>query len=117
MIKHSTSRYHAVSAARTVKRRRLRTARSVSQPVAVATERLDDRWLARFVELAPQVADINVDNVGLAVELPAPDVLGDLRPAERQSRMAQQAFEHGELAWRQHDCLFTAHHRACADVH
>src|SRR5260221_7669159 len=110
MTRPSTSRYQAVSAMRTLRRSRLRTARLVSQPVAVAAQRLDHRGCAALVELAPQVADIDVDDVGLAVELPAPHPLGDLRSAKRLSGVAQQIFKHGELARRQHDRLVAPRH-------
>src|SRR5437660_12039411 len=103
MTRPSTSRYQAVSACRRVKRGRLRTARLVSQALAIAAQRLDNRRRAGLVELAPEVADVDVDDVGLAVEFPAPHPLGDLRAAERLPGMAQQVFEHGELARRQHD--------------
>src|SRR5882724_7663441 len=117
MTRPSTSKYQAVSAMRTLRRCRLRTARLVSQSVAVAAQRLDDRGRAALVELAPQVADIDVDDVGLAVELPAPHPLGDLRSAERLAGMAQQVFEHGELARRQHDRVLAPHHGAGAEIH
>src|SRR5882672_3745816 len=117
MTRQSTSRYQAVRAARTVRRRLLRTPRLVSQPVAVAPQRLDDRWRAGLVELAPQVADIDIDDVGLTVELPAPHALGDLGSAERLPGMAQQVFEYGELARRQHDLLRTARHSARTEIH
>src|SRR5215204_7702637 len=116
MTRPSTRRYQAVSAVRTLNRR-LRTAHLAAQPIAVAAQRFDERRRAFFVELAPQVADIDVDDVALAVELPAPHALGNLRAAQRLAGMAQQIFEHGELAWRQRDRLGAMRHRARAEIH
>src|SRR6266540_3258633 len=116
MTRPSTSRYQAVSAVRTPSRR-LRTAHLVAQPIAVAAQRLDERRRALLVELAPQIADIDVDDVAFAVELPAPHPLGDLRAAQRLAGMAQQILEHGELARCQRDRLGAVRYGARAEIH
>src|SRR5918993_1549418 len=109
MTRPSTSKYQAVSAGRT-RGRRLCTAPLVAQPIAVAAQRLDERRRARLVELAPQIADIDVDDVAFAVELPAPHPLGDLRAAQGLAGMAQQILEDGELSWCQRDRLGAVRH-------
>src|ERR1044072_8739821 len=116
MTRANTARYQTVSAVRTLSRR-LRTMNLVAQSVAIAAQRLDDGRRAVAVELAPQGADIDVDDIALAVELPAPHALGYLRAAQRLAGMAQKKLEHGVLARRERDRLRAARHRPGAEIH
>lgn len=89
----------------------------VAQSVAIAAQRLDDGGHAVGVELAPQVADIDIDDIALAVELPAPHALGDLRAAQRLAGMAQKKLKHGILARRERDRLRAARRHPGAEIH
>ena len=52
----------------------------------------------RLVELAPQMADVDLDDVGVALEREVPHVVEDLALRHDLPGAPQQELEHGELA-------------------
>src|SRR6476469_9592525 len=71
--------------------------------VAEAAHRLDQRRLAGPVDLLAQVADVRLDDAGIAVEVVAPDVIEDLRLADNAAGIRQQVVEQVVLGRRQVD--------------
>src|SRR5688572_31954134 len=57
----------------------------------------------RFAELAAQVPDVDVHDVGRRIGVVLPDGEQDLRAAQHLARMAQEVLEQGELPVRQLD--------------
>jgi hypothetical protein len=75
----------------------IRAARiGVAQRIADAPAGVDERR-PDPVELAPQVADVGLHDLGLARVAPAPDVLQELGPAQHAALMAQQAGQQPEF--------------------
>src|SRR6204780_2156184 len=76
----------------------------LSRPEAVAHASLgvDHRWPER-VQLAPQIADVGLHDLGLAGVVPSPYVLEELRPGEHPSLVPHQVCEQAELGWGQLD--------------
>ena len=70
------------------------------QHVSDAANRLDHLRRKPIVDLAAQVADIDIDDVRQAVVVHVPHMLDDHRPAERASAVPHQVFEDAELLWR-----------------
>jgi hypothetical protein len=58
---------------------------------------LDQLARVGVVQPPPEVADVDVDHVGLVRELVVPAVLGDHRPSEDAAGVAHQVFEDAEL--------------------
>src|ERR1700733_4835829 len=83
----------------------------LSQPEAVAHPSLgvDHRWPER-VQLAPQIADVGLHDLGLAGVVPSPYVLEELRPGEHPSLVPHQVCEQAELGWGQPDGARAAVH-------
>src|SRR5207247_5072090 len=86
-------------------------------PVAEAADRLDRYVRRRFwVELAPQIANVELHLVaGDAVRV-APDELQQLVAAEDLSRMAHQRRQELELERRQRDVTARVRHGALPEV-
>src|SRR5215469_5852279 len=72
------------------------------EAVADATLRVDQRG-AKRVELAPQVAHVRLEHLGLPRVLPAPHVLQELLAGEHEPLVAHQVGEQPELGRRQLD--------------
>src|SRR5579875_3592606 len=68
-----------------------------AQPVADATHRLDRVAPERTVDLLPQVAHVDVDDVRAALEGDVPGAVEKLGAAERDSRPAHEQLEQREL--------------------
>src|SRR5262245_7782139 len=64
-----------------------------AEPVAGAADGAEQARLAVVLELAAQVADVDVDHVRRRDEVVAPDVLGDLGPAEDAVGVAQEVLQ------------------------
>src|SRR4051794_34889211 len=75
----------------------------LSQPIPGAPQRLDALPRERYVDLAAQVADVDLDDVGIAVEVLVPHVMQQVGLADDLARMPQQVLEHRELPRRQRD--------------
>ena len=71
------------------------------QPVPSAAHGLDDGLLARPVELAAQVADVDVHDVALRIEAVSPDAAEDLGAGENLALVSHQELEQSELPRRQ----------------
>src|SRR5512132_2525975 len=84
-------------------RPRGRSAAIGHQPVAAAADRLDGGPPERPVELVAQVAHVDLDDVGVALELVVPDVLDDLPLGHGLAPAAEQELQQGELAGGQLD--------------
>src|SRR5215469_1784385 len=74
-----------------------------SQAVAHTALGVDERWPQR-IELAPQVAHVRLDDLGLARVVPAPDAFEQLRSGQDSALMAhevgeQPEFRRGQLDW------------------
>ena len=82
---------------------RLSVARAIAsgagrEAVADRAQRVDRRRAAGQLELAPQVADVDLDDVRARVEVVAPHGAEDLLARERLVGMAQEVGEQVELA-------------------
>src|SRR5262245_3330320 len=75
---------------------------SCFEHVSRLPNRLDQRR-PRGVELPPQVADVRLDDVRVAAEVVAPDVLEDLALGENATWVQQEEAEQRELRRRQRD--------------
>src|SRR5664279_5664168 len=73
----------------------------LSDAVTHAANRADDRRALRNVDLAPQIADVDLDDVRIAVKTAAPHRLEDLTLGDRDAGVAQQILEQCELSRRQ----------------
>src|SRR5215467_12166492 len=67
-----------------------------SQAVANPALRVDQRRAER-VKLAPQVADVGLDDLRLARVIPSPDVLEQLCPGQNSALVPHQVREQPEL--------------------
>src|SRR5262245_16996515 len=92
MIAKISAAYHAVRRNR-IERAKGRRAVSIAvgsrgapQDVANAANRLDQARFAARLEFPAQVADEDLQHVGVAVEIGTPDPIHDLRPAEHLIR-------------------------------
>ena len=72
---------------------------------------IGDRGLGR-AELAPEIADVDIDDVGLGIVLVAPNRREDLLAGENAAAMAHQMDEQVELGARQSHLLSGAAHLA-----
>src|SRR5947207_691627 len=79
------------------------------QDVADAADRVDQPGLAPD-QLAPQVADVGLDDVAIAAEAVVPDVVEDLGPAQHPARVDHQVAQQLELVRRQSDLGARAPH-------
>ena len=73
------------------------------EAVAGAAHGLDRRAAERPVELVAQVADVDLDDVRVALEVVVPDVVEDVALRHDLALAAQQVLEQRELARRQVD--------------
>src|SRR4029078_8462867 len=87
-----------------------------AQSVALAQDRLEVGALERPVDLPAEVADVHLDDVGVALEVLAPDPLEPLLLAHDLARVAEQSLEEGELPGRQRDVDVAAAAAAGDDV-
>ena len=76
-----------------------------AQRVARAPDGLEPHAAARLVQLAPQPADVHVDDVGEGVELVVPRVVEDPVAAEDLVRVQQEEPQQAELLGAQHEQL------------
>src|SRR5208282_6032838 len=77
----------------------------------------DQPQLAAGVNLAPEIADVDVDDVGLRQELVVPDVLEQHRPGDDLVWPAHEVFEQLELARQQIDAPIAAPDLALDEIH
>src|ERR1044072_6897817 len=89
-------RYHATCAPRSVRVARAIRSGSRREPVADGAQRIDRRRAPGQLELAPQVAHVDLDDVCARVEVVAPHGAEDLLAAERLVGGAQGGGEQGE---------------------
>src|SRR5207249_5879322 len=73
------------------------------QAVADTPDRLDGTPAEGDVDLAAEVAGVDLDDVGIAFEVVVPDVLEDLVLRNRLARPAQEVLQQRELPGRQGD--------------
>src|SRR5262245_53264323 len=88
----------AVVRRRTEPGRRRRSATVGCQAVAVAPHRLDGRAVEGQVDLLAQVADVDLDDVRVALELVVPHVVEDLPLRHHLPGPAEQELEDRQLA-------------------
>src|SRR5512132_2684697 len=101
-IRASSSTYQAVSRARTGSRAsRPATRLRRLEPVADAPDGPDADPAAGVLELAAEVADVDVDDVGEAVIVVVPDVLEDGGAAHDLTGVPHQELQQGELPGRE----------------
>src|SRR5438105_3497662 len=74
---------------------------AVAYHVAGAAHGVDQRALEALVDLRAQSGNMNVDHVGLGVEVVVPDMLEQHGPGHDLTRVLHQIFEKPELAWLQ----------------
>src|SRR4029079_2633232 len=77
---------------------------------AAAADGVYERTLTPPLELARQVADVHVDDVGGALEVGVPDVLDQVRPRDDVAGVAREVLEQREFARRELDRLAGAVH-------
>src|SRR5579871_2045695 len=65
----------------------------VSQAESDAPDRMDQRGRVSLVDLATQVADIDVEHIVVAFEIVLPDMLQDHGAGHHLARMAQQVLQ------------------------
>src|SRR5579863_6228813 len=82
------------------------------QHVSDAAHRVDHFIRPLLVDLAAQVADIDVDNVGETVVVHVPHMLDDHRAAERAAGVAHHVLKDAEFLRRQFEILAVAGHFA-----
>src|ERR1700710_2732781 len=63
------------------------------ETVAGAADGVEDRPLEPFLELAPEPADMDVDDVGAGIEMIVPDLLEQHRPSDDAAFVAGEIFE------------------------
>src|SRR5215218_6778890 len=86
------------------------------EAVALAPDRLEVGAIERSVDLAPEIPDVHLDHVGVALEVLAPHPLEQLLLADDLAGVAEQGLEEGELAGRQRDVDVAAAAAAGDDV-
>src|SRR5580704_10341569 len=69
------------------------------------------------IELAPQVADLDVDDIGLRHEFEIPHILEQHRPGHDLARAAHEIFEQREFARQEIDRLAIAAHGPFDEIH
>src|SRR5467141_188386 len=74
-----------------------------SDPVANAPDRLQRRTLEGSIDLVSEVADVDVDDVRIAVEGEVPDMLQQSRARKRLAWIAHEVVQEREFLWRQVD--------------
>src|SRR5690349_1597252 len=84
------------------------TASVRAQPVTHAPHRLDRVQPEGAVDLLTEVANVDVDHVGAALESDVPGPVEQLGTAERDSRAAHEQLEHRELLRRQVELLLAS---------
>src|SRR6266480_446369 len=84
--------------------------RVISDPVTQAPHRLQRGPLERAIDLAPERADVDVDDPGIAVEGEVPDVVNQGSPGEDIARPAHEVLEQRELGRGELDHTPPAHH-------
>ena len=77
----------------------------------------DQPRLAAGVDLAPEIADVDVDDVGLRQKFVVPDVLEQHRASDDLVGPAHEVFEQLELAWQEIDAPVAAPDRALDEIH
>src|SRR5271156_6299606 len=77
----------------------------------------DEASRARGIELAAQVADLDVDDIGLRHEIEIPYILEQHRPGHDQARAAHEILEQFEFSRQQIDELALAMHGPLDEVH
>src|SRR5205085_12241462 len=66
---------------------------ALAEPVARAAHRVQDRPLEPLLQLAPQAADMDVDDVGPRIEMIVPHLLEQHRPGHHPPLVAGEIFE------------------------
>src|SRR6266516_1650841 len=75
------------------------------EAIAHAAHGINQPLFEGFVNLAAQVADIDIYHIGLVEVFVVPDMFSDLRTCQNTSRFTQQAFEYGKFFASQGDEL------------
>src|SRR5262249_39293497 len=65
--------------------------------VAHPAHRMEEGAVKATINLAPEIADIDIDDIGITEEVKVPDVLGNLCAGEHVPGMAHEIFQEGEL--------------------
>src|SRR5438045_1855042 len=91
-----------------VSRSLIDTPLSLPQHVARPAHRMDQARLAVSLELLPQVADIDLDQVRLAAEVVVPDPIEDHLARQYPARVVQEERQQLVLLGRQLDPTLTA---------
>ncbi len=90
--------------------RRLMPARLDTQPIAGAANRLQRVATERLVDLAPQPAHVDVDDVGAVLVGEVPRVLEQVEAGQNLAGPAHEGLEQGELLRGERDRLRGARH-------
>src|SRR5262249_25816097 len=104
----------ASSASRSVEERSVLARSTDAKPYAA--HGMDQRIGLMIVDLAPHPPDVNVDNVGVRIEMQVPHVLQQHRARDRSPLVADQILEYLELARQQIEGAAAALARARDEV-
>src|SRR5262249_61344998 len=103
-----------ISATRSVDERSVLARRTDAKPDPA--DRVDERVGLLAVDLAADASNIDVDDVGRGVKMQIPYVLQQHRPRHDLTGVADEIFEHLELARQELDLLAAAAHRAGDEI-
>src|SRR5579883_2061325 len=78
---------------------------------------MQERTREALVDLLPEAADMDVDDVGLRIEMIVPDIFEQHRPRHHLTGAAHKEFEQAKLAWQKVDLLPAALHCPRQQVH
>src|SRR5258706_15447870 len=81
----------------------------VVEDISHPADSVDQLAVEGLVDLRPQAADVDVDDVGAAVEVHVPDLFGDGGARQHLTGAADQQRGQGELLGRQVELLPRAH--------
>src|ERR1700690_4078572 len=97
--------------------RALKTSRVHIQFEADSADIDNEAPRARRVELAPQIADLHVDDVCLRHKVEIPNILEQHRPGDDLPGSAHEIFEQGEFLRQQINRLSVAPYPRCNQIH
>src|SRR5512141_2723795 len=87
------------------------------QAISHSAHRVNQLLLKRFINLAPQIANVNIHYVGLVEVFIAPNVLSDLRTGQDASWFTQQTLEYRKFFQSQGNDVSTPSHLVRAGIH
>src|SRR5262245_19739861 len=87
------------------------------EDIARSADRVDQLLVEGVIDLRSQAPDVHIDDVGAAVEVHVPHLLGDERAGEDLALAAEEQREESELLGGQLQALPRSHRLAAHQVH